>query len=107
MQKRFINRVDAGRQLAYALENFAGENTVVYAIPRGGIVLGYEVAKVLDAPLDIVITRKIGHPFYPEYAVCSVGEGGEIICNEEEKAELDPGWFETALTKEKAESDPN
>ena len=51
--------------LADKLKGYAGGQVVIYAIPRGGVVLGVEIAKVLGAPLDLVITRKIGHPANP------------------------------------------
>ncbi|MDH5512872.1 MAG: phosphoribosyl transferase, partial [Gammaproteobacteria bacterium] len=59
---RFRDRVDAGKQLALALKKYQNQNGVVYALPRGGVVLGVEVARVLKMPLDLLIPRKIGHP---------------------------------------------
>ncbi len=100
----FENRADAGKKLADALENYKSKDAVVYALPRGGVVLGYEVAKKLGAPLDLVITRKIGHPSQPEYAVCAVAEDGHMICNEDERAALDKKWFESEVEKERKEA---
>ncbi len=77
----FRNRVDAGQKLAVALKS-AGNKAVVLAVPRGGVVVGYEVAKALNLPLDIVITKKIGAPGNPELAVGAVAEDGTILLDE-------------------------
>lgn len=101
----FRDRLDAGRQLAEALEKYRqDEDVVVYALPRGGIVPGAEISQELGAPLDLIITRKIGHPFNPEYAICAVAEQGEPICNEPELERVDKEWFEKALKEERAEA---
>lgn len=99
----FDDRSHAGRLLAEKLKEFAGENTVVYALPRGGVVLGYEVAKVLDCPLDLVVSRKVGHPMNSEYAVCAVTENSPPICNQGEVASIEPGWLESEVLRQKAE----
>jgi putative phosphoribosyl transferase len=76
----FENRIDAGRQLAVALEKYKNtENAVILALPRGGVVVGFEVAKVLNLPLDIVVPRKIGAPGNPEFAIGAITETGEGI----------------------------
>ncbi|BFP41715.1 phosphoribosyltransferase [Flavobacteriaceae bacterium GF1] len=77
--KMFKNRVDAGRQLAYALDGFKDDDAVVLAIPRGGLPLGGIVAKALDAPLNVILTKKIGHPYNREYAIGAVGLEGSVI----------------------------
>ena len=100
----FANRKDAGIKLAMKLQGYADENNVIYALPRGGVELGYEIAAALKAPLDVVITRKIGHPSSPEYAVCSVTENGELICDEHVRHELDSKWLEGAVRKERNEA---
>ncbi len=66
---QFQDRQEAGQRLAEALQKYRGKDAIVYALPRGGVVLGYEVAKALDLPLELAIARKIGHPTNPEYAV--------------------------------------
>jgi len=68
----FNNRIDAGTQLAEKLLEFKKENVVVLAIPRGGLPLGAIVAKALNAPLDVALTKKIGHPYNKEYAIGAV-----------------------------------
>jgi len=79
----FADRVDAGRRLAKALQDYKGKNAIVLAIPRGGVVVGFEVANALNIPLDVIIPRKIGAPGNPELAIGSVMEDGTIIMNEE------------------------
>lgn len=100
----FLDRRDAGRQLGKTLAKYRGKDTVVYALPRGGVVVGYEVAKALQAPLDLVITRKIGHPQNPEYAVCAVTEDGELMCDEFEKAALGKRWLKQKVEQERNEA---
>lgn len=73
---RFRDRVDAGRRLAAELEPYAAEHPIVLALPRGGVPVGYEVARALSAPLDVWVVRKIGAPFQPELGVGAVAEGG-------------------------------
>ncbi len=68
----FKDRIDAGTQLAEKLLEFKSQNGVVLAIPRGGLPLGAIVAKALNAPLDVVLTKKIGHPYNKEYAIGAV-----------------------------------
>ncbi len=71
----FEDRHDAGRRLATALTRFKDEAPVVLALPRGGVPVALEVALALDAPLDIVLVRKIGAPMQPELAVAAVVDG--------------------------------
>ena len=73
---RFTDRHDAGRQLAALLEPFREERPVVVGIARGGVPVAAEVARALDAPLDIAVVRKIGAPQNPEYAIGALAEGG-------------------------------
>ncbi len=100
----FRDRNDAGVQLAKKLEQYRGQDAVVLALPRGGVVLGYEVARALALPLDIVTVRKVGHPLSPEYAICAVDDRGTRLCNEEEIAQVDPEWLarETAAQRDEA-----
>ena len=78
----FANRVEAGKRLASALADFAGKNAIVLAIPRGGVVVGYEIAKMLHLPLDVIIPRKIGAPDNPELAIGAMTEDGTIILDD-------------------------
>ncbi len=101
---RFRDRCEAGEKLAEKLLKHEDKDIIVYALPRGGVVLGYEIAKQLGAPLDLVIVRKIGHPGNPEYAVCAVDEEGEMICNEGEKERLDEKWLMREVESGKKEA---
>lgn len=100
----FDDRRNAGVRLAKALARYDSEDSVVYALPRGGVVVGDEVAKQLELPLALIIPRKIGHPENPEYAVCAVTEEGELVCNEEESSKLDPDWLKDAARREQTEA---
>ena len=73
----FTNRVDAGRRLAARLADWRGRNAVVVAMPRGGVPVAVEVARAIEAPLDLVLVRKIGAPFQPELAIGAVVDGDE------------------------------
>jgi len=79
----FINRVDAGRRLAEQLRPLRGENPVVAGLPRGGVPVAFEVAKALNAPLDVLIVRKLGVPFQPELGMGAVGEDGIRVINDD------------------------
>ena len=75
----FKDREEAGKELARALVEFKGRNVVVLGLPRGGVVVAREVAEALGAPLDIVVTRKIGAPGEPEFALGAVTQEGDVI----------------------------
>jgi putative phosphoribosyl transferase len=78
----FADRVDAGKRLAEALADFHGKNAVVLAIPRGGVVVGYEIAAALVLPLDVIVPRKLGAPDNPELAIGAVAEDGSTVLDE-------------------------
>ena len=71
----FTDRRDAGRQLSNRLAPLREENPVVIGLPRGGVIVANEVAKALDAPLDVVVARKVGSPLNPELAIGAVADG--------------------------------
>ncbi|MGA9600334.1 MAG: phosphoribosyltransferase family protein [Methylocystis sp.] len=75
----FRNRDDAGRRLAARLLKYKGEEAVVFALPRGGAPVAAPIATALEAPLDLVLVRKIGVPFQPELAMGAVADGGNPI----------------------------
>ena len=79
----FTNRVDAGRRLAARLEHLRGDDLVVLGLPRGGVPVALEVAGALDAPLDVIVVRKLGVPFQPELGMGAIGEGGVRVLNAE------------------------
>ncbi|MBF4764638.1 phosphoribosyltransferase [Nocardioides islandensis] len=72
----FLDRHHAGRCLADRLAHLRGSEVVVLGLPRGGVPVAYQVARSLDAPLDVVVVRKLGVPRHPEYAMGAIGEGG-------------------------------
>jgi putative phosphoribosyl transferase len=74
----FADRRDAGRALAGALEGERGSELVVVGLARGGVETAAEVARLLNAPLDVVAVRKIGHPWQPEYGIGAVTPGGGV-----------------------------
>lgn len=82
-QSHFRDRTDAGEQLAAALQERGVTADIVLAVPRGGLPLGREVADALEAPLDIVVAKKIGAPDNPEYAIGAVASDGSDWRNEE------------------------
>ncbi len=77
----FDDRVDAGRRLARRLEYLHGQDVVVLGLPRGGVPVALEVATALDAPLDVIVVRKLGVPFHKELAMGAIGEGGARVLN--------------------------
>lgn len=80
----FVDRADAGRQLAEAVAALNPDAPVVYALPRGGAPVAFEVARRLDAPLDLALVRKIGAPGQPELALAAVidGDHPHVVINE-------------------------
>lgn len=79
--KIFVDRVDAGRQLAARLRGICGRDGLVLAIPRGGVVVGAQIARELGLPLDVVIPRKVGAPHNPEVAIGAVTQDGTTFYN--------------------------
>lgn len=99
----FKDRHDAGKKLCTLLSKYKGNDVVVYALPRGGIILAWEIAKFLEAPIDLLFAHKLGHPLQPEYAVAAISESGHIVGNECELQTLDKRWLEKEKEKELAE----
>ena len=82
--RRFRDRPEAGRQLAGALQDYAGrDDVVVLGLPRGGVPVAFEVARALGAPLDVFLVRKLGVPGHEELAMGAVASGGVRVLNEE------------------------
>ncbi|SFC59004.1 Predicted phosphoribosyltransferase [Alkalibacterium subtropicum] len=96
---KFKNRLDAGKQLADRLDVTDAENTVVLALPRGGIPLGIEIAERHRLPFDIILSKKIGHPTHSEYAIGALSEHGDPILDETSATLLDPEWLTTELKR--------
>lgn len=101
----FHDRAAAAKELAAALVKYKGaQNTIVVALPRGGVVLGRVIADVLELPLDIVVPRKIGHPGNEEYAIGAITETGDAIWNEEEYSRIDKRDLARSIEKEQREA---
>jgi putative phosphoribosyl transferase len=80
----FSNRREAGRVLAETLLHYAGrDDVIVLALPRGGVPVGYEVARALKAPLDVFVVRKLGVPGHEELAMGAIAHGGARVLNDE------------------------
>lgn len=102
---RFRDRKEAGRLLAQRLESLRGQDVVVLGLPRGGVPVAAEVARVLGAPLDVIVVRKVGVPYQPELAMAAVGEGGVVVVNERVAglAQVGPADLEQAVQRERVE----
>lgn len=100
----FKNRMQAGQLLAEKLKKYIDKDVIVYAIPRGGVVVAVEIAKNLRAPLDLVITRKISHPHNPEYAIAAIAENGHIVGERRELMYIDEDWLEEEMERQRHEA---
>lgn len=104
MRPTFADRADAARALAQRLQQLQlPAPVVVFALPRGGVPIGAVVARTLQAPLDLVLVRKIGAPWQPELALAAVAEGEppEIVVDEEVRssAGVDDAWIAREATR--------
>ncbi len=106
---RFRDRREAGRHLAEVLRraDLGGGDAVVLGLPRGGVPVAFEVARALDAPLDVIVVRKLGVPFQPELAMGAIGEGGVLVVNQEvwQSSALEAVDIEIVASRERAELD--
>lgn len=98
----FRDRADAGRRLGAALERLGLPSPVVLGLARGGVLVALEVARVLGAPLDLVVVRKVGVPFQPELAMGAVGEDGAVVVDREIVAAADVSEAELARREREA-----
>ncbi len=106
MSRIFRDRKHAGQMLAERLKSLSKSelaNAMIVALPRGGVAVGFEIAKSLDLPLEILIVRKIGHPLQPEYGVGAAVEGGFYWIDPEADIDLPNSRLEATIEKEKAE----
>lgn len=99
----FKDRKDAALQLAEALEKYKGANTIVLGIPRGGAETAYYVAKHLGSQLALLVSRKLGHPDNPEYAIGAIAEDGSIYINENAQAGLVQDTIDRIVEQQKRE----
>jgi predicted phosphoribosyltransferase len=103
MQDVFRNRTEAGRLLAERLTAYAGRTDVlVLALPRGGVPVAYEVARALEAPLDVFVVRKLGVPGHQELAMGAIAAGGVCVLNDDvvEALRIPRGTIESVAARE-------
>src|ERR1051325_2052036 len=101
---RFADRREAGRRLARELSSYAGRPEVtVLALPRGGVPVGYEVARALKAPLDVFLVRKLGLPGEEELAMGAIASGGIRVLNEEITRYVDQQIIDSVAAQEEQE----
>jgi putative phosphoribosyl transferase len=102
-----LDRRDAGRRLAPALMRLKPENPIVLALPRGGVPVAFEVAQALDAPLDVVLVRKVGAPAQPELGIGAIVDGSEpqLVLNDEmvRLVQPDAGYIEAERQRQLVE----
>ncbi len=96
---RFINRTDAGKQLAEKVSALSLGDVIVFGLPRGGAVIASEIAKALHCPMDLVICKKVAHPHNPEYAIGAVAEEKSIVKDEAESRLVSPDWLAVAISE--------
>lgn len=101
----FADRSDAGRRLADRLQDYRGHEVLVLGLPRGGVPVAAAVARELDAPLDVLVVRKLGVPTQPELAFGAIGEDGVRVLNDAvlRRVRLDSGEIEAVESAERAE----
>ncbi|HEX6953595.1 MAG TPA: phosphoribosyltransferase family protein [Agromyces sp.] len=102
---RFADRRDAGRQLAAVVRALAPGDAVVLGLPRGGVPVADEVARAIDAPLDILVVRKLGLPSRPEVALGAIGEEGAEVVDDGivGRGGVTPDEFAEVVRRERAE----
>jgi putative phosphoribosyl transferase len=103
---RFRDRHEAGRRLAARLSHYVGRpDVLVLALPRGGVPVGFEVARMLNAPMDVFLVRKLGVPGQEELAMGAVASGGTHVLNEEviDKLRIPSSVIEAVLATERQE----
>lgn len=105
-ERTFSDRHEAGRLLAEALVTYPGrDDVVVLALPRGGVPVGFEVARALEAPLDVIVVRKLGTPGHEELAMGAIASGGVTMTNEDVlgKVYVDAEEFDRIVDRERGE----
>lgn len=99
----FSDRHDAGRRLAAALMHLRDRRPFVLAVPRGGVVVGREVADILCAPIDVVIPRKLRSPLNPELAIGAASEGGAVFVDQETAYAVDQAYIDGEVSAQRHE----
>jgi len=106
VERRFADRADAGRALARAMESYRrAPDAVVLGLPRGGVPVAFEIAEVLELPLDVLVVRKLGLPWQPELAMGAIASGGALVVNDDVLRHLGGRGdaFESVRAREQAE----
>lgn len=103
----FRDREHAGQRLAEELARFKDQQPAVLALPRGGVPVGFEIARALNAPLDVILVRKLGSPISPELAIGAIAEGTDVepVIDEQIVAELgvEKTYIEAEIARQKRE----
>jgi predicted phosphoribosyltransferase len=101
----YKDRVEAGQKLAQSLERYEDERPIILAMPRGGVVVAFEIAQKLHALLDVIVVRKLGAPFQPEYAIGAIAPNDVLVLNDEAKFywQSDESVLQEIVSKEKVE----
>lgn len=99
----FADRRDAGRRLAAVLDHLRDRRPYVIAVPRGGVVVAREVAASLQAPIDVIVPRKLRAPYNPELAVGAVAEGGAVFIDEEIAGGIGTAYLEQEIAVQRGE----
>lgn len=104
---RFRDRIEAGQRLAVALARYRDDRPIVLALPRGGVPVGFEVARALAAPLDVLLVCKIGAPDYPELGLGAVVDGADphVVLTDSVMREVEPStaYVEAEIARQLAE----
>jgi putative phosphoribosyl transferase len=102
----FANRQEGGKKIAQNLKKYSGRKAIVLALPRGGIVTGFEVAQSLGLPLDLVVPRKIGAPDNPEFAIGAITEDGNQVIDQKLLSSygVSQEYLQAEIEKEKKEA---
>lgn len=98
----FKNRIEAGRRLGEKLQHLRGNN-VVLAIPRGGVIVGHEIAKKINCSLDVIVSKKLTPPDYPEFAIGAIMHDGTVYFNTNWQQYLQENELEDEIRKKKEE----
>jgi len=98
----FKNRQEAGRKLARRLIAYRNNKPIILALPRGGVGVGYEIARVLHAKLDVIISRKIGAPYNPEFGIGAVSEKDTVVLDRQTINKF--GYAEKDIHKEQQQA---
>lgn len=102
----FADRTQAGRSLVEPLTRYAGRpDVIVLALPRGGVPVAYEVATALNVRLDLLVVRKLGMPFHPEFAMGAIASGGASVLNDDmlRAYPVEPALFDAVVARETEE----